>query len=122
DQVEVDNDRARWPCFFPSSAGMITSWCEDGTPNVMPCGSTTIVSRNPLVIAPCISYARINDRYAARASLELIRKGGRFRCGVPFINDVVVDAMRYAGKVSITLDRDKVANAGLEVQPYHGWS
>jgi flavin reductase (DIM6/NTAB) family NADH-FMN oxidoreductase RutF len=122
DQVEVDNDRARWPCFFPSSAGMITSWCDDGTPNVMPCGSTTVLSRHPLVIAPCVSYARINQRYAPRASLDIIRKCGRFGCGVPFIDDSVVDAMRYAGTVSIALDRDKLSNSGLKVRTDHSWS
>jgi flavin reductase (DIM6/NTAB) family NADH-FMN oxidoreductase RutF len=117
DQVEVDNDRARWPCFFPSSAGMITSWAGDGVPNLMPCGSTTVISRHPLVIAPCVSYAAINVRYAPRASLDLIRKRGRFGCGVPYIHDVVLDAIRYAGNTSLTDDRAKVANAGLTVRP-----
>ena len=36
DQVEVDNDRARWPCFYPSSVGMITTWASDERPNLMP--------------------------------------------------------------------------------------
>ena len=121
DQVEVDNDRARWPCFFPSSAGLITTWAETGVPNVMPCGSTTMISRHPLVIAPCVSYAAINERYAPRATLDLIRRNGRFGCGVPFIHDVMVEAIRYSGNVSITLDREKVANSGLEVQP-QPWS
>jgi flavin reductase (DIM6/NTAB) family NADH-FMN oxidoreductase RutF len=117
DQVEVDNDKARWPCFFPSSAGMITSWAADGTPNLMPCGSTTIVSRHPLVIAPCVSYARINERYAPRTSLDIIRRTGKFGCGVPFINDVVLDAIRYAGNTSLAKDPQKVARAGLHVEP-----
>lgn len=117
DQVEVDNDRARWPCFFPSSAGMITCWAEGGKPNLMPCGSTTVVSRHPLVIAPCVSYAAINARYAPRASLNLLRRAGRFGCGVPYVHDAVVRAMRYAGNVSIAQDPDKVAHAGLDVEP-----
>ncbi|RCJ23207.1 hypothetical protein A6S26_01225 [Nostoc sp. ATCC 43529] len=117
DQVEVDNDRARWPCFFPSSAGMITCWAEDGTPNLMPCGSTTIVSRHPLVITPCISYAKINERYAPRVSLDIIRKTGKFGCGVPFINDVVIDAIKYAGNTSLAKDPQKIARAGLQVEP-----
>jgi dTDP-4-amino-4,6-dideoxygalactose transaminase/flavin reductase (DIM6/NTAB) family NADH-FMN oxidoreductase RutF len=117
DQVEVDNDRARWPCFFPSSAGMITTWAGDGSPNLMPCGSTTVVSRHPLVIAPCVSYAPINVRYAPRATLDFIRRTGRFGCGVPFINDMVVDAMRYAGNISFAQDGRKVAHAGLAVDP-----
>lgn len=116
DQVEVDNDRARWPCFFPSSAGMITSWASDGSPNLMPCGSTTIVSRHPLVITPCVSYARINDRYAPRATLDIIRKTGKFGCGVPFVNELVVNAMRYAGNISLQRDPEKVAHAGLQVE------
>jgi flavin reductase (DIM6/NTAB) family NADH-FMN oxidoreductase RutF len=117
DQVEVDNDRARWPCFFPSSAGIITSWTPDGRPNVMPCGSTTILSRHPLVITPCISYASINVRYAPRASLDFIRSSGRFGCGVPYVNDAVVAAMKYAGNISQTQDREKAAHAGLAVEP-----
>jgi flavin reductase (DIM6/NTAB) family NADH-FMN oxidoreductase RutF len=117
DQVEVDNDRARWPCFFPSSAGLITTWTADGVPNLMPCGSTSVVSRHPMVIAPCVSYADINIRYASRASLELIRKSGRFGCGVPYISDQIVQAIKYAGNISIASDRDKVAHAGLAVRP-----
>ncbi len=113
DQVEVDNDRARWPCFFPSSAGMITTWAPDGRPNLMPCGSTTIVSRHPLIVAPCVSYAAINERYAPRASLEMLRRNGKFVCGVPVIHDRIINAMKYAGNVSFAQDPDKVANAGL---------
>jgi flavin reductase (DIM6/NTAB) family NADH-FMN oxidoreductase RutF len=117
DQVEVDNDRARWPCFFPSAAGMITSWAEPGVPNLMPCGSTTIVSRHPLTFAIAVSYAPINQRYAPRASLNIIRKTGRFGCGVPFINDAVLDAIRYAGNTSLSMDANKVANSGLSIYP-----
>jgi flavin reductase (DIM6/NTAB) family NADH-FMN oxidoreductase RutF len=115
DQVEVDDDRARWPCFFPSSAGLITSWNPDGTPNLMPCGSTTVVSRHPFVVAPCVSYARINSRYALRHSLDVIRQTGRFGCSVPFISDRIIDAIKYAGNISITHDRDKVRNSGLHL-------
>lgn len=117
DQVEVDNDRARWPCFFPSSAALITTWTDDGLPNLMPCGSTTVISRHPFVIAPCVSYAAINERYAPRQSLELIRKRGKFGCGVPFISDAVITAIRYAGNVSIASDPHKVAHSGLSVVP-----
>lgn len=115
DQVEVDNDRARWPCFFPSPVGMITSWADGGAANVMPCGSTTIVSRQPLVVAPCVSYARINDRYAPRQSLPDIRAAGRFGCGVPYVDEAMTAAIRYCGNVSIVHDRDKARNAGLNV-------
>lgn len=115
DQVEVDNDRARWPCFFPSSVGMITAWAGNGQPNLMPCGSTTVVSRHPLVISPCVSYTAINERYATRATLELIRKTGAFGCGVPFISERVVEAIQYAGNVSRAHDADKVARAGFAV-------
>lgn len=118
DQVEVDNDRARWPCFFPSSAGLITTWARDGSPNVMPCGSTTIVSRQPLVIAPCVSYAAINARYAPRATLGHLRRTGRFGCGVPFIHDTVLEAIRHTGNVSIETQHDKVTRAGLAVEAH----
>jgi flavin reductase (DIM6/NTAB) family NADH-FMN oxidoreductase RutF len=117
DQVEVDNDRARWPCFFPSSCGMITTWAAPGVPNVMPCGSTTIVSRHPLILAPCVSYARINVRYAPRASLETIERTGRFGCGVPFLDDNVVNAIRLSGNLSISSDDRKLARTGLAVEP-----
>jgi flavin reductase (DIM6/NTAB) family NADH-FMN oxidoreductase RutF len=116
DQVEIDNDRARWPCFFPSSVGMITSWAPGGVPNLMPCGSTTIVSRHPLVIAPCVSYAAINERYAKRASLDIMRQTGRFGCGVPFIDNLVLGGIKYAGNVSLAANARKVADAGFEVE------
>jgi flavin reductase (DIM6/NTAB) family NADH-FMN oxidoreductase RutF len=115
DQVEIDNDRARWPCFFPSSVGMITCQTGDGRANLMPCGSTTVVSRHPLVIAPAVSYAAINQRYAMRASLDMIRAAKRFGCGVPFVSERVLSAIRYAGNVSFAQDPDKIANAGLSV-------
>ena len=115
DQVEVDNDRARWPCFFPSSVGMITTWAADERPNLMPCGSTTVVSRAPLVITPCVGYAAINERYAPRLTLPLIRKNRAFGCGVPFISERVVAAIKYAGNVSFQVAGDKVARAGLAV-------
>ena len=120
DQVEVDNDAARWPCFFPSSAGMISSRQADGTPNVMPCGSTTVLSRHPLIIAPCVSYAKINVRYAPRASLDLIRRGGRFGCGVPFIEPNVIDAIIELGNTSSAEVADKVARTGLRVETFGG--
>jgi flavin reductase (DIM6/NTAB) family NADH-FMN oxidoreductase RutF len=114
DQVEVDNDRARWPCFFPSSVGMITAWSGD-RPNLMPCGSTTVVSRDPLVVTPCIGYAAINERYARRSTLDLVRTTGAFACGVPYVDDRIVAAITYAGNVSLPLDVDKVARTGLTV-------
>ena len=113
--VEFDNDKARWPCFFPQSAGMITMRGEDGSVNVMPCGSTTVVSRHPMVISPCISYAQINERYGARASLDLIMSSGHFGVGVPFIDDVVLDAIRYAGNTSLRDDPSKIVNLGMDV-------
>lgn len=109
----LDNDRARWPCFFPSSVGMITVKGPDGQPNLMPCGSTAVVSRHPMVIAPAVSYARINDRYAPRASLDLIRRAGTFGCGVPYIGALVEEAIRYCGNVSIAHDPRKAAKTGL---------
>lgn len=118
DQVEVDNDRARWPAFFPSSVGLITTWTEDGSPNLMPCGSTTVVSRHPFVISPCVSYAAINVRYAPRFTLDRIRRSGRFGCSVPFISDQLVEAMKYSGNISFATDPDKVSNSGLTLGPH----
>jgi len=57
---------------------LITTWAAPAVPTLIPCGSTTIVSRQPLVVAACVSYASINERYAPRASLELIRKAGHY--------------------------------------------
>jgi flavin reductase (DIM6/NTAB) family NADH-FMN oxidoreductase RutF len=96
---------------------MITTWAAPGVPNLMPCGSTTLVSRQPLVISPCVSYARINERYAPRHTLDTIRRTGRFGCGVPFLDDRVLSAIKYAGNVSLTTDPDKLASAGLHVEP-----
>ena len=116
DQVEVDNDRARWPCFVPSAVGMVTSWAEPGVPNLMPCGSTAIVSRHPLVFAVAVSYAPINQRYAPRASLKILQKTGKFGVGVPFVNDAVLDGSALAARnASHAIDRNKVANSGLSV-------
>lgn len=112
--IEMDNDRARWPCFFPQSLGLLTS-SHQGTSNLMPCGSTTVVSRSPLVIAPAISYSDINERYARRHSLELIEQSGWFGCGVPFLDDDVIDAIKYTGNVSLLKDPNKLRNSGLRV-------
>jgi flavin reductase (DIM6/NTAB) family NADH-FMN oxidoreductase RutF len=115
DQVVVDNDRARWPCFFPSSAGMVTTWVDGDQPNLMPCGSTTILGRSPLTFAIAVSYARINIRYAPRASLEVIRRQGRYAVGVPYISDEMIAAIKYAGNISFDQDPLKISNSGLEV-------
>ena len=117
DALITDNDAARWPCFFPQSAGIITSRSADGTADVMPCGSTTIVSRNPMIVAPCIAYASVNERYAPRATLDLVLDSGWFGCGVPFIEDSVVEAIRYAGNLSLRDDVEKMANSGLLFGP-----
>ena len=113
EQIEVDNDRARWPCFFPSSAGIITSYNDAGVPNIMPCGSTTVVSRHPLIIAIALSNAPINERYAPRASLEMIIKTKKFGCAVPYIDEKILDAIRYTGNVSFKADPSKSFNSGL---------
>ena len=81
----------------------------------IPCGSTTVVSRHPMVIAPCVSYASINERYAPRASVEIIRKAGAFSCGVPYIDDAIVHAIKYAGNNSLAVGPDKLARTGLRV-------
>jgi flavin reductase (DIM6/NTAB) family NADH-FMN oxidoreductase RutF len=115
----LDDDQARWPCFFPQSAPIITSRFGDRS-NLMPCGSTTMVSRHPLVIAPCISYAEINQRYAPRASMELIRASGRFGVGVTYLDDGVVDAIKYAGNNSLKHVSDKLLKTGLVVDEWRG--
>jgi flavin reductase (DIM6/NTAB) family NADH-FMN oxidoreductase RutF len=114
DQVEVDNDKARWPCFFPSSVGMISTWGAEGVPNLMPCGSTSILVRHPLTIAVCVSYAKINVRYAPRASLISLLEQKKFVCGVPFVNETIIDAIKYTGNISVAQDKDKVINSGLQ--------
>ena len=53
--------------------------------------------------------------YARRSTLELIRKQGRFGCGVPFRTPQVLDAIRYAGNVSFAADPRKVCNSGLTI-------
>lgn len=113
DALITDNDAARWPCFFPQSAGIITSRSADGTEDLMPCGSTTMISRSPLIVAPCIAYASVNERYAPRATLDLVLESGWFGCGVPFIEDSVVEAIRYAGNLSLRDDAEKLINSGL---------
>lgn len=113
DQIEVDNDAARWPCFFPSSVGMITTRGTDGRPNVMPCGSTVVVSRSPLSIGIAVGYARINERYSPRASLDNLRHTGRFGCGVAYASLDLAEAIRYLGTSSIADDPSKVESSGL---------
>jgi flavin reductase (DIM6/NTAB) family NADH-FMN oxidoreductase RutF len=113
DQVEIDNDLARWPCFFPSSVGLITVEDGRGLRGGLACGSTTILSRHPLTVAICVSYARINERYARRASLDLLAVADRFGCGVPFYREDVLEAIGYLGNVSRPSDPEKVENCGL---------
>lgn len=120
DQVEVDNDAARWPAFFPSSLGLITTQSADGAVNCIPCGSTTVVSRHPMVIAPCISYSKINERYAPRASLDLLQNSKRFVCSIPFADDGLISAISYLGSVSFARDRDKVSASGLSLDYLSG--
>ena len=114
-QIEYDDDRGRFPCFFPSSLGMITSWEAAGVPNLMPCGSTAVVSRHPFTIAVFACYLSINSRFTSRATLGAIRRQGWFGCGVAFANDLILGAIRYAGNISIATDTEKVAHAGLDV-------
>jgi hypothetical protein len=78
-------DQARWPCFFPSSLGMITVQDRNGALGGLSWGSTAVVSRHPVTVAICVSYAPINERYAPRASLALLEHAERFGCGVPII-------------------------------------
>lgn len=114
-ELKTGNDDSRWPCFFPSSLGMITAFMEDGTPNLMPCGSTAVVGRFPFIIGICVGYAAINERYRHRASLEIIRKAGKFGCGVPFVSDKIIKAVTYSGNRSIADDKRKLLNSGLSV-------
>jgi flavin reductase (DIM6/NTAB) family NADH-FMN oxidoreductase RutF len=113
DQVVVDNERARWPCFFPSSAGVLSAWQADSRPTAMPCGSSAVVSRFPFTFAACISNSAINERYAPRATLQVIRQQNRFGIGVPYTSPDVVRAISYLGNVSVRDDPGKVHHAGL---------
>lgn len=115
-QVEVDNDKARWPCFFPSSLGIITTYNDAGFANIMPCGSTTVISRHPFTVAICVSYVQINDRYAARASLDFIRKQGYFGCGVGYIDDAVTEAILFTGTISMADYPNKANECGLKIE------
>jgi flavin reductase (DIM6/NTAB) family NADH-FMN oxidoreductase RutF len=110
---QVDNDSARWPCFFPSSLGVITARAPDGTKAAFPCGSTTVLGRHPMIIGISVSYARINERYAPRASLEVVRAAGRFVCGVAVYQPAVLEAIRFLGNVSLRDTSEKVENCGL---------
>jgi flavin reductase (DIM6/NTAB) family NADH-FMN oxidoreductase RutF len=112
-QLHVDNDQARWPCFFPSSLGMITVQDRNGSLGGLSCGSTTVVSRHPLTMAICVSYAPINERYAPRASLALFEGADRFGCGLPIYRKDVVEAIVYLGSVSRRTDVHKIACCGL---------
>jgi flavin reductase (DIM6/NTAB) family NADH-FMN oxidoreductase RutF len=112
-QVQVDNDQARWPCFFPSSLGMMTVQDRNGSLGGLSCGSTTVVSRHPLTVAICVSYAPINERYAPRASLALLEAADRFGCGVPIYRKDVLEAIVYLGSVSRRADAHKMACCGL---------
>src|SRR5205823_694814 len=107
---ELDNDKTRWPCFFPSSLGMITSRSASGAPNLMPCGSTTVIGRSPLIISPAVTYGGVNDRYRAPHTLHNIRDHGWFGCGLATVNDEMLDAIRYAGNVSAIDDPQKLQN------------
>jgi flavin reductase (DIM6/NTAB) family NADH-FMN oxidoreductase RutF len=83
----------------------------------MPCGSTAVVSRLPFTIATCISNSAINERYAPRATLDIIRRRGSFGVGVPYTDDAVVRAVSYLGNISARDDGDKVVHAGLAALP-----
>lgn len=112
-QADMGNDEARWPCFFPTPLGMITSWAENGTPNLMPCGSITVLSRDPMIIACCVASSLINIRYTIRQSLNMIRQNGEFGCGLPFVHQAVTEAIKYTGNVSYKIDPQKIEHAGL---------
>jgi flavin reductase (DIM6/NTAB) family NADH-FMN oxidoreductase RutF len=113
DQVEVDNDRARWPCFFPSSVGIIGVDVGSERSNVMACGSTTVLARHPLTLAICVANVRTNDRYQPRASLDHLRASGRFGCSVPFHRPDLLETILYIGNVSMTHDAEKILHSGL---------
>ena len=92
---------------------MITVRNRDDTLGGMSCGSTTILSRYPLTVAICVSYARINERYAPRASLELFDRADRFGCGVPIYRKDVLEAIGYLGNVSRRLMQTRSPAADL---------
>ncbi len=111
-ETEVENDKARWPCYFPSSVGIITAR-HGNKVAAFPCGSTSIMARHPFTVAICVSYGRINARYAPRASLDVIRSAGRFGCGVPIYDQTVLDAIAYLGNISLRDDPLKAKCSGL---------
>ena len=93
---------------------------RDGRLGGMSCGSTTILARHPLTVAICVSYARINERYAPRGSLDLLDAADRFGCGVPLYRSDVLSAITYLGNVSHRNDSAKVANCGLTMRELGG--
>ena len=110
---EADNDRARWPCFFPAPLLVITVVAEDGRFNMMPCGSTMMVNRHPLTIAASIAYAEINVRYRRRETLEMIERAGVFGVCVFSDQEHFVEAVNLSGNLSIADGIDKFRDAGL---------
>ncbi|MFC2150225.1 flavin reductase [Calditrichota bacterium] len=115
DEMVRNPDKARWPCFFPSSLGIISSQDRAGNVNVIPCGSTTVLTRHPFSITIAVAYADINERYAKRSSLDMILESGNFGCGVPFIHEKLVDVIWYTGNTQFKNNPQKVANTGLDI-------
>ena len=110
---EADNDRARWPCFFPAPLLVITAAAADGRTNMMPCGSTMMVNRHPLTIAACVAYAEINVRYRRRETLAMIEDAGVFGVCVFSDEDRFVEAVNLSGNLSVADGVDKFRRAGL---------
>jgi flavin reductase (DIM6/NTAB) family NADH-FMN oxidoreductase RutF len=69
-----------------------------------------------MVIAPCVNYAAINERLFRRATMDIIQRTGKFGCGVPFINDEVLFAIKYTGNTSLARDPKKLVHVGLRVE------
>lgn len=109
---EMDPDKARWPCFFPSSVGMISTRGIDGIDNVTPCGSTAVVGRFPLTFSVCMAYAEFNERYTKRGCITALEETGKFGCGVPFDSPEMVRVIRHLGNTSIQDFPDKVKRSG----------
>jgi flavin reductase (DIM6/NTAB) family NADH-FMN oxidoreductase RutF len=64
-----------------------------------------------------VSYSAINERYAPRATLAVIRDARRFACGVPYASDDIVEFITFAGNASLNDIDDKLGWAGLATAP-----
>lgn len=110
----LNDEQAKWPFFFPTSLGIISSIDKSNNQfNVMPCGSTHIISRAPFSIGIAISKLQYNNRYKLRSSLLNISNNNKFVCSVPFASKDLIKFINYSGNVSAFDNVDKISSIKL---------